>query len=42
MGARKLALQGFPYDLIYRIESNTVIILAVSSHSRQSGYWAGR
>jgi plasmid stabilization system protein ParE len=41
-GARKLALQGFPYDLVYRIETDTVIVLAVSSHSRQPGYWAGR
>lgn len=41
-GARKLALQGFPYDLIYRIETNTVIVLAVSSHSRRPGFWAGR
>lgn len=42
VGARKLALQGFPYDLIYRIETDTVIVMAVSSHSRQPGYWAGR
>jgi plasmid stabilization system protein ParE len=41
-GARRLALQGFPYDLVYRIETDTVIVLAVSSHSRQPGYWAGR
>ncbi|MBI5936671.1 MAG: type II toxin-antitoxin system RelE/ParE family toxin [Betaproteobacteria bacterium] len=40
--ARKLALQGFPHDLIYRIESETLIILAVSGHSRRPGYWAGR
>lgn len=40
--ARKLALQGFPYDLVYRIEADTVIVLAFSSHSRQPGYWAGR
>lgn len=40
--ARKLALQGFPYDLVYRIETDTIIVLAVSSHSRRPGYWVGR
>lgn len=42
VSARKLALQGFPYDLVYRIETDTAIVLAVSSHSRQPGYRAGR
>jgi toxin ParE1/3/4 len=40
--ARRLALHGFPYDLVYRVEADTLIILAMSSHSRRPGYWGGR
>lgn len=40
--ARRLAVHGFPYDLVYRAEVGMLIILALSNHSRRPGYWAGR
>jgi toxin ParE1/3/4 len=36
---RKYVLRGYPYSLIYRIEENTVVVLAVAHHSREYGFW---
>lgn len=41
-GERKYVLQGFPYNLIYRIEETTIVVLAVAHHSREYGYWRER
>ncbi len=41
-GARKLAVRSFPYDLIYRLETERVLILAVAHHRRRWGYWRNR
>jgi plasmid stabilization system protein ParE len=40
--ARRLVLQGFPYDLIYRVQGKDLVILAIACHSRRPGYWARR
>ena len=39
---RKRVLRKFHYSLIYTIEKNRVLILAVAHHSRRPGYWVGR
>jgi plasmid stabilization system protein ParE len=39
---RKVALQGFPFDLIYRQVGEIVQVLAVAHHRRRPGYWARR
>lgn len=39
---RKVGLQGFPFDLIYRQAGGTVQILAVAHHRRRPEYWAAR
>ncbi len=39
--ARRLNLRGFPYHLIYRIESNMLVIYAITHHKR-SPYWINR
>lgn len=39
---RKYVLQRYPYNLIYRIEEDTVVILALAHHSRNYGYWRTR
>ena len=39
---RMLPLHKFPYSLIYRLEDDTVRIIAVAHYSRRPGYWAGR
>ena len=41
-GIRKRLLQKFRYSLIYSIEKDGVLILAVAHHSRRPGYWVGR
>jgi len=41
-GIRKRILRKFPYSLIYAIERDELVILAVAHHSRRPGYWAGR
>lgn len=39
---RRLYLKRFPYTLIYRLQSDSVRIIAVAHQSRRPGYWAGR
>lgn len=41
-GIRKRILQKFRYSLIYSIEEDILLILAVAHHSRRPGYWVGR
>ena len=41
-GIRKRVLRKFPYSLIYTIEADELLILAVAHHSRRPGYWVGR
>jgi toxin ParE1/3/4 len=39
---RKGVLRKFRCSLIYAIEKDGLLILAVAHHSRRPGYWAGR
>ncbi len=41
-GSRRLSLRRFPYHLIYRIDPDRVLILAVAHHRRRPGYWRAR
>lgn len=41
-GIRKSILRTFQYSLIYSIESEGILVLAVAHHRRRPGYWAGR
>ena len=41
MKARFL-LDCFPYRLIYSIDTNDIIIVALAHQHRRSGYWRGR
>ncbi|MBA5865202.1 MAG: type II toxin-antitoxin system RelE/ParE family toxin [Nitrospira sp. CR1.3] len=41
-GIRKRVLRSFRYSLIYALESDGALILAVAHHRRHPGYWAGR
>lgn len=40
--ARRFALDTFPYWLVYRIEGDTLHILALAHQRRRPGYWAKR
>ena len=41
-GIRKRVLWKFPCSLIYAIEKDGLLILAVAHHSRRPSYWLGR
>lgn len=40
--ARSLCVNGSPYSLIYLIEKNGIVVVAVAHHSRRPGYWKDR
>ena len=39
---RRMYLVGFPYSVVYRHDSESVLILAVAHQSRRPGYWRHR
>ena len=41
-GIRKHSLRKFPFSLIYSIEKDGMLILAVAHHSRRPRYWLPR
>jgi hypothetical protein len=41
-GIRRCLLNRFPYALIYGIEDDTIIVIAVAHLHRKPRYWSGR
>jgi plasmid stabilization system protein ParE len=41
-GVRKKLLNHFPYNLLYAIESNLIVVVAVAHQKRRPGYWRSR
>jgi plasmid stabilization system protein ParE len=41
-GTRRALLRRFPYDVIYKIYSEVVLIVAVAHGKRKPGYWRHR
>jgi plasmid stabilization system protein ParE len=39
---RRYPLHDYPFNIIYRLTSEAIIIVALAHHSRRPGYWAGR
>ena len=39
---RRCLTRGFPYALLYTVETDFVLILAVMHFSRRPGYWTNR
>ena len=39
---RRALLQRFPFSLIYTIESDNIVIIAVAHHGRDPDYWKSR
>jgi toxin ParE1/3/4 len=39
---RRCLLRSFPYQLIYRLEADEIVIYAVAHQSRRPGYWRKR
>ena len=41
-GIRRRLLRKFPFSLIYSLEGDDILILAVAHHKRRPGYWLRR
>ena len=41
-GVRRYVMKRFPYQLIYRVEADEIVIYAVAHQSRRPGYWRRR
>jgi len=41
-GFRRTLLHQFPFNLIYAIEQNVIVIIAVAHQSRRPDYWKSR
>lgn len=39
---RRVSVPGFPYSVVYRHDSESVLIFAVAHQSRRPGYWRQR
>ena len=41
-GLRRCLLSNFPYQLVYRVEGDTIRVYAVAHQKRRPGYWRKR
>lgn len=41
-GARKLPMRRFPLSVIYRVETNCVLVLAIAHQKRRPDFWLKR
>lgn len=41
-GVRRLYVEGFPYGVLYAVEPERVVVLAVMHLHRRPGYWRSR
>jgi toxin ParE1/3/4 len=41
-GSRRYILRRFPFSLIYEVEVDIIVIVAVAHHSRRPRYWKRR
>jgi len=39
---RVARLSDFPYNVIYHVESDHILVVAIAHQSRRPGYWKGR
>jgi len=39
---RKYRMDRFPYNLLYRVNKNLIVIIALVHHRRKPNYWKGR
>lgn len=41
-GVRKNTLRHFPYNVLYSVESDMLVIVAIAHQKRRAGYWRSR
>ncbi|KKO47106.1 hypothetical protein WG68_00140 [Arsukibacterium ikkense] len=42
LGAKRIILKRFPYDIVCLIRPNEAVVIAIAHHSRTPGYWSER
>lgn len=42
LGAKRIILKRFPYDIVFLERSGEALVIAVAHHSRKPGYWRDR
>ena len=41
-GTRRSLVRRFPYAVIYLVEADRLVVVAIAHHSREPGYWLDR
>jgi plasmid stabilization system protein ParE len=41
-GTRRLVLRRFPFAIVYRVDAERVLVLAIAHQRRRPGYWTRR
>ncbi len=41
-GSRGFTFRNFPFDLVYEIRSEAIVVTAIAHHRRKPGYWSER
>ncbi len=41
-GCRRLRVSGFPFSVVYRVESDEIVVYAIRPDAREPGYWVSR
>ena len=41
-GIRRYVMHSFPYSIVYALEANRVVVVALAHHRRNPDYWQGR
>lgn len=41
-GTRRIVLKDFPFSLVYRVEHNGILVIALAPHTKRPGYWRSR
>src|SRR5712691_7528700 len=39
---RRMLLHRFPFSIIYSIETDVILVIAIAHHGRRPGYWKSR
>jgi plasmid stabilization system protein ParE len=41
-GTRRMLVKGFPFSVVYAVEAEELLVIAIAAHRRQPGYWRPR
>ena len=39
---RRIPLRGFPFNVVYRLQTDRLVVIALANQSRRPGYWGRR